>query len=361
MECLRDYISIKGCGLPAPDSGLYLNTLPGIEFANIDEIANADQVSYAGVWNDIQTRAINRFRLDVLGRISGFGKRYKLRQLTQTVDLQRELTGNTTPASNNKSGIVIELNAPGDQVVCSNMQTIYVQSISFYMVANGNYTIIVKDADSGDILDTFTKVGATAGWNIIKSDKQYTGRRISITVDTTALTTGILDLSQFNLQGFGQANWSSQDWGWNSNGLWSSWACTGTAQVRGVQYDANYANPVYGSNTFGISAVYSLKCSYDNVVCNNKRHFANAFMYVLGSELMSERIYTSRINRWTTVDLKTAVNLRREFEVNYRGGVLKDQYSVEGELDKAIASIDIDLSDCCIEADAAIQWRETQL
>lgn len=364
MECLRGYIGIKHCGFAPSDSGEYINSYPGIEFAMIDKIANADQVDYAGVWADIEQRAIKKFRIDVLGNISGFNDRYRLRQITQNVDLGKDLTVGTTQApSANKSGMVIELKGPSDQAICSNMQSLYVQSIQFYMVNYGNATITVRDADQGTVLDTYVITGVYPGWIPWKIDKQYDDvARISITVDTTAITTAYLDLSAFGLQNFGQGNQFSNTYGWNESGLWFNYGCTGTAQVRGVKFDANYANPVFGVNTFGLSAVFAVKCTYNNVVCKNKRHFLNAWGLCLCIELLTERIYSSRINNWTTVDLKKATQLRSEMEIEYRGGQKQDDtIKEEGELKRACSGIDLDLSDCCIEVDAPIIWRESQM
>lgn len=367
MECLRDYIGIKGCSLTVPDSQMYINTLPGIEFKNIEQLANAEQVDFQGVWDDVQDRAVERFRLDILGKYSGFDQRYRLRQITQSVDLGKDLTSGVTqvPSANN-SGLVLELMNPGDACICSNMQSFYIQSIQFYCVNAGAYVITVKDADYGTVLDTFSVVGVQ-GWNVTKSDAQYDGvRRISITVDTTALTTAFLDLSNFNLQLWGGNNWCSDCYGWNGVGLFFNYDCAGNAQVRGYQTDATFQNPVYGVNTFGVSAVFSVKCTYNNIVCNNKRFFATAFRLALGIELMMERIYTSRLNRWTTVDKQQARDLKKEYELQYRGGVMTGanggtEAIYEGELQKACDSIDLDLSDCCLECDAPIVWRETQM
>lgn len=357
MECLLDYIGLKGCGITAPASGMYVNSLPGVEFANVEQLADADQVSYAGVWVDVQERAIERFRLDVLGVYSGFDKRYKLRQITQTVDLGNAVT-TVLPPSANQSGLVIELNNPDDTFVCSNMQTLYVQSIQFYCVNAGAFTLVVKDADLGTVLDTFIVTGVV-GWNVTSTDKSYDGvSRISITVDTTTLDTATLDLSNFFLNGFDNTN---DFYGWGNNALWFNYGCTGSAQVRGYQTDIAYQNPVYSNNTFGISAVFSVRCTYNNIVCKNKRYFATAFRLCLGIELMTERIYTSRINKWTTVDLKKAYELRAEFEMQYRGGQTKEGAFYEGELLRACGSIDLDLTDCCLECSSNLQWRETQL
>lgn len=360
MECLRDYIGIKGCGLAPVDSGMYINSLPGIEFQGIQQLADAEQVSFLGVWDDVQERAIERFKLDVLGEISGYNKRYRLRQITQAVDLGKDLSGVITPAAAKNAGLIIELKNENDATVCSNMQSIYIQSVQFYCVNPGAFTIKIKDADYGTLLDTFTMTGV-AGWNVIKTDKQYDDvMRLSITVDTTALSTGFLDLSQFNLSGFSQINWASNALT-NDMGIFVNSECTGTAQVRGIAYDANFQNPVFGVNTYGISCVFSVRCTWNNVVCKNKRYFANAFRLLLGIELMTERLYTSRLNKYTTVDYAKAQKLRLEFEAQYRGGQIEGGILYEGELNKAISGMDIDLADCCIECDAPIMWKETQL
>lgn len=361
MECLRDYIGIKGCGLDPVDSGMYINSLPGIEFAQIQGIADADQQSFLGVWADVQERAVERFKNDVLGSISGFDKRYKLRQITQGVDLGRDLTKNVTvPAFPAECGLVLELKNPGDDAVCSNMQSLYVQSVQFYCINAGAFTLTISDADYGDVLDQYVVAGVQ-GWNVIKTDKQYDDvMRISITVDTTAIDTAYLDLQNFNLQSFGQVNWCT-NCGYNQLGLFFTGECTGTAQVRGITTDTNFNNPVFGNNTYGVSCVFSVRCTWNNIVCKNKRHFANAFRLLLGIELMTERIYTSRVNKWTTINIEKAHKLRREFELQYRGGQLEDGIVYEGELTKAIEGIEVDLSDCCVECDAPILWRESQL
>lgn len=70
MECLINYIGIRGCGIVEPGSGQYINTLPGISLESIDKIADSEQVTYAGVWNDVQTEAANRFYMDFANEVS---------------------------------------------------------------------------------------------------------------------------------------------------------------------------------------------------------------------------------------------------------------------------------------------------
>lgn len=70
MDCLLDYIGLKVCGDETPASGLFINSLPGISLESIDKIADSEQVTYRGVWNDVQTEAAARFYIDVVNELT---------------------------------------------------------------------------------------------------------------------------------------------------------------------------------------------------------------------------------------------------------------------------------------------------
>lgn len=77
MTCLVDYIGLQACGgvYEAPLSGLYINTLPGISLESIDKIADSEQITYQGVWEDAQTEAAVRFKMDFISEVT---KCYKI-------------------------------------------------------------------------------------------------------------------------------------------------------------------------------------------------------------------------------------------------------------------------------------------
>lgn len=65
MECLIDYIGFFNCaGQAEPDSGMYINTLPGITLESVDKVATSEQVTYLQVWADAQKEAAIRFAND---------------------------------------------------------------------------------------------------------------------------------------------------------------------------------------------------------------------------------------------------------------------------------------------------------
>jgi hypothetical protein len=68
LSCFLGYIGLSYCEgvYEQPGSGLYLNSLPGISIESIDKIADSEQVTYLGVWADVQRSAVDQFRIDVL-------------------------------------------------------------------------------------------------------------------------------------------------------------------------------------------------------------------------------------------------------------------------------------------------------
>lgn len=75
------------------------------------------------------------------------------------------------------------------------------------------------------------------------------------------------------------------------------------------------------------------------IICENKALLAVALWYLLGAEFMFERISSSRVNRYTTIDKIKAQKLRAEFEETFHI-----------ELAAAIPGIDIE-SSTCIESE----------
>lgn len=72
MECFIDTIGLSYCQAgvyDGPSSGIYLNSLPGISIENTDKIADSEQVTYLGVWDDVQKFALAQFRLDVMNEL----------------------------------------------------------------------------------------------------------------------------------------------------------------------------------------------------------------------------------------------------------------------------------------------------
>jgi hypothetical protein len=70
IECFTGFIGILGCNSATPGSGLYINSLPGVTLEMVDKIADAEQVTYVGVWQEVEQRAILRFRTQFMAKLN---------------------------------------------------------------------------------------------------------------------------------------------------------------------------------------------------------------------------------------------------------------------------------------------------
>lgn len=341
FTCLEDWIGIRGCSGASSDSGLYLNDLPGIELRMIDEVANEDQVNFSGVWTEIQNRALARFSTDV---ISAFSKKYRLKTLTQGIDIGKYIDTTLTTASGSQyRGFILELNNADNTLVRSNLQTIYIQKLSIYLASAVDTELKVYDLDLGEQLWAYSLTGS-AGWNDVNVNETFTAQRLFCCYTANNVTSVELDINDLQHCGC---------------------FCNCDADITGAYSSSTTPTTITeGHNSFGLTGVFSVQCKYDNLVCNNREVFTQPLLYCLGIEFMTEVIYSSRLNRWTTTDAKKAKMLRQEFEAKYKGGQIDDGGIVmnySGELTTAIDGISLNLADCCLECNQPIMYKDAYL
>ncbi len=341
MDCLLNYIALRGCGSEDPDSGVYINSLPGINLGLLDKIADDEQINYAGVWTDIQARSARRFNNDVINELR---KRFKINSLQESIDLLRYINTTTdqTAAAAKWRGFQAELTNENDnKIIGSALHAYFFQSIQLYRkVALGAITAKIFDLDTGDVLKTITiPSNGSAGWTRVNVNERFLAYRIGVVYDATTVEAVEQDISHDNLNhGCGC-------------GCWDFGGCYGV-KVRGIE-SASLTSTLAdddvttGNNIYGFSAIFSVECRFDALVCNNKHHFLDPWQYLLGNEIMIERIYSPRKNVFTTVDRKRGEELRDFYQVEY-----------EKKLRTACDGIELNLADCCLECSQEIQIQE---
>jgi len=353
MECFRDYIGLEGCTTTTPDSGLFINQLPGIELELFDKLADPQQLNFTGVYNDIQTRAIRRFKTDIN---SEFKKRYQLKSITQSIDIGKTVGATTTASAADYRGFTLELDRQGGTSAFSNLQSIRIQELNLFFTSTNATTIKVFDMDLGTELHSQAVAApASTGFTNIKIFKTFTARRLFVAYDATLLNGQLLDITLLQ-----NAILSGQ------GGCYLSYSCGGNRNAEVRAGSATIASTItesditIGTDTFGLSGVFSVICDWETFVCNNRDAFANAFWYLLGAETMSERLNSNRLNEFTTFDRNTAGELRKFFEIKYKGGKIDDILE-EGELPLVLDGIDVNLSDYCIICNDEIRFEETPI
>lgn len=324
MRCLYNYIGLLGCGIEVPESGLYINTQPGITTESIAAVADNEQENYLGAWEDIQQRAILKFNTLVLSKLK---KRFKIKLVLDTVNIGKEIAADITFTPEAQwRGINVIYTTPE----ANPLTQIQIQEVVLYLSEVSSTTVKIFDVESSEVLFT-AEITEKSGWVKINVGKSFNTKNIFIAYDATAVTQTSLPVPFYQ------------------PGVACSCAdCTlfihgGTAATDTPTTITN------GEDTFGLTAVVSLKCALDNLVCNNKELFANAWMNLLSAEVMTESMYSNRINRWTTVDRKRAEELRQEFDNAFIG-----------EINNVVDSLEMH-DGCCVECQDIVSYSESSM
>lgn len=344
MECFRNFIGILGCNVPAPESGRYINSLPGIPLEFFNAIVNSQQGTYPVAWDDIQTRAMPKMASAVN---SEFKKRYQIKTITESFDLGKkiDLVTAQTVAANEQRGFSIETEYPAVAwLTNSALRMISVQELHIYLKAVPADPVILKvfDLDTDAVLKTISVPVAdlVVGWNRVPVNSLFDASKIACTYNATQVNSAqqaISPLLQNNFSNFinGWINSSCSDCG------------QGNSVIRGFKSAADLSSQVFGSSTFGLSGIFSIVCKYDSLICANKMVFSEAWINLLGAEAMTQALFDkSEVNKWT-LDKKGIQELRDYYQVQF-----------EAELSNAIDGIDLNLSDMCIQCNEPVQYVE---
>lgn len=324
MNCLTDYIGVLGCGANEPDSGIYVNSLPSINLRQLNGIADAEQENFTGVWNDIQTRSQNKLLVDVSTRLR---KRYKLNSFIESFKLSEIINPLSFLPLNEERGFSYDTQNWGYNTLKSQFFLINVEYIKLNLsfVTTNPILIQVIDFDSQKVLFSKSLLVANQiiGWNLIKVNKSFLNQRVKFVYDATEVVS--VSTPQDLLISHGCGCFNSH--------------CGG--KLEGIK------GATVGNDSFGLVAKISLACTYEPLICMNKEIFSSPFLYLLGSEIMIERIYTERLNEFSTVGKEEAKELNNYFQSQYELG-----------MENVISGISVSLNDCCIDCNNALRITE---
>jgi len=335
MDCLIDYIGIRTTGQPVPESGLYINDLPGITIAQLSDINNSDQATFLDLWAAIQRRCARIFETTFT---NAMGKKYRLKKITEAFKLSQSVDPTVTyaPVAGQLRGIYMDC-----FIDKSAFHHIPISTVGLYVppavevspsapITIGLCIYEVHD-DTLTLLDTYPVTVTATGWQTIRINKNYyDSRTLFIAYDASALTSASIPLDGYDLNPYLYGDLSA---------FFSHIFINGGTYTNGTFEQGT-------DDTYGLTATLGLQCSFDVLVCNYRENLAVAWWYLLGSELMKERIYTDRVNRYTTVDLDRARELTQRLYSDYMN-----------ELLTFVDSIDLQ-RDWCIDCDAIARQVE---
>jgi len=325
MNCLDNHIGIKYCNSPEPISGLYVNQLPGITLESLQKITEAENVNFVGMWKDVKQRSWVKLEKDL--RVA-LRTKYKLKAVKSNARLIGELDElNTLQHAQKYRGVVIDLG------VNATFIAIGINTISLKLTDTvSSLNIKIFDAE-GTLLDTLTKANAPAGKNSFIVSKKYLCAQVFIAVDVSAVDLYSSSITKAS----------------------AGYCCSCvrnicdecTPSIYGAESSLdNPSDLVEGNNLFGFEVDYSVLCDYTSIVCRNKPEFTDCWLYLLGAELMQERLFSTRLNRFTTIDKESAAELRDYFGNEY-----------DRSLQETVLALSIPDDECCIECNPIVSSR----
>lgn len=305
MNCLKDYVGLKSCSA-TPLSGKYINILPGMSTELVDNIANSEQVTYKGVWSDIQDAAYDVFKND----IAIYLRQNKASKFDEVL-FQTERIGNI---SRNPIFIESSLNYNGVyiRVPSSKYTELYIKNLWVYSKTAITTTFKIFDVNDGSTILT-QEVDLSIGMNSIPIELTITPSFDTLVifagVDATELESieTVRDLYSWEFDDCACANQYQQQLS-----IFEYWP----AQL-GLSDEAIFENIQQNGSGFGIGLDADLMCSIDQFICQNKKYLLTAWMYLLASQTLIQKMASYRMNIFTTSNLEATGWLKSDYEKKY--------------------------------------------
>lgn len=299
MDCLKNYIGIRGTGNPVyenPGSGFYVNSLPGMMLNNIQKLTKtSDSEDFDQLWDDIQIRAIAAIESQFIAA----SNKYILHNLVKGVF---ELDYYRTPyqsiaATSNLRGKIITLQN-------SRFMALTLQKVRLYNALEDavDTTLYVYDVYDGKIL--YQKgITVNPGHNDIEISNTFLERhdrnKLFICYDATNLDT----IATVNSTYYGDYTASSA-----VPYFYSTFFNYQSAEIP-IGQTINESNLVTSSDGFGLSLEFTMGCSVKAFICSIKDQIKTPLWYQYGLEIISEKLNTTRINPYTAMNNKQAEGL----------------------------------------------------
>lgn len=287
MACYTDYIKLDN--LTPSRTGLYLDSLPGIDVETIDGLRKSGDDTDA-TWNKIYDQAWGNLVSDISAK------------------LQDKFFVDTKLISRETSGFLADYNSSSSAGVkltfsLTRYSRIHIISVDVYsQSAQVDVPIRLYDTDTnGELLLTVTE-DLVAGLNTINVDTDFETNVIMVVIDSA--TYPVKQTENKYYSGFS---------------IYSPVICE-------YQYMGGFNN-VEQINSGGLNIKYTVTCSIEKFVCENINIFKKAFHWGLGVAVCEWRRYGENLNRFTTMTADRFEEL---------GGFFGDKY--EKELNNAIKS-----------------------
>lgn len=307
IDCLSNLVGIRtSCGdQVVSDSGLYLQDLPFINLKTADAIVTDQDSGYALMQQKLNI-AHNYLVNDIRQKMLPYFKSHSV--------VENDIIGyymdNMPPVDPQSAYKGIQI-----KIMEYPFLSIYISSVSLFIDFTGDVDIKVYDLTQNKVIDTI-QVSAVAGEIVqvdIHKEYQTNGQTLNLFFAYDASS-----ISSYQTNTF-------------SPGYIGYTSCRGCARRRDAVNEYIYAyqktlplntpaiqqNLQQSNSTGGISLTYSVACSLEKWICQNRVGFAMALLHRAGMELIKEFLISNRINSLVTLKKDDAEKLSLDFQAEY--------------------------------------------
>lgn len=285
MICYNDYIAISRSQVSR--SGLYVIDLPGVEVAVLEGLYTSDQTDYTDFWDVIYKRAWDNLVQDVSHMLQD---KFYVNQKLVTRETSEFLS--TVNSNTGKAGVKIQFDLP-------KYGRLHVISVGVF--SEQEYTSpealieFYEENESGELLHEVS-ADVVTGRNTISVDTDFEVDKLFVAYDPASY--------QFRKT---QNKYYATD-RISLNKLSCTFPCYGFP---------GYEGSVSQVNGGGLNVKYVIYCSGEKYVCENINLFRMAFWYRLGLEIVHEKRFGNRINKYVTLTFENWDEQKTFYEGQY--------------------------------------------
>jgi hypothetical protein len=303
--CFTNYIGLYSDCLPSyptPESGLYIDDLPGMNFKLAGDVTdnvflvNANEyldwkrgVAQRKVEADIALRAMQYLRMAPALVIDHVGE----------WNISGTAADDYTAGGATNVGIEICLN----QTPHFRLARIHVREVEVLTnTTGGPYTLIFTDHLGNQAhSETFSTTAGQA--TVVAVDEEFDSSRIWVNYAPAGISYNNSMMKIKGCKGCGGNSGSFVDYGY--------------ARVRGRE-GAN-GSEVYSKNTYGLNVRFDVVCSMSELICRLKplHVFKWIMLYATGIEIAKDAVYSDRFNAVTNLRANDFKELSEEWQEEY--------------------------------------------
>lgn len=274
---VRDYIDCA-----EPESGLWINDLPGVSLKIASKVANEETHTGAELLKVCIQRAVKKVFDDFESEITPY---FNFNSIVETREINDYRNATVLPSVSSERGLIVKRWR-------SELALIYIEEI--YIKSNTTITKDILIYDGEDLSLTLKDVDLIAGQiKTVRVDRKFKNEQVKILMDNSDV-----ELYSTSIYNYGR------------------YSCNSCEGDRGLIVKG-WTGSEEDSLMYGIGVKASARCYNENILCAVLPKLYYVIWYASGVEFMKEKIYSDRLNSVTMFTKEKAKELLEEYQIEY--------------------------------------------